>query len=98
MKRHKTEYKGVFYRIGERISEKGKEKIFYIVFKKNGKFFEEKVGRQYADDMTASKANRLRAERIDGRRKSRKEIREEVKAAKQERGRENDFVALMGRI
>jgi hypothetical protein len=87
MKRYKTEYKGVFYRIGEKISAKGKEKIFYIVFKKNGNVFEEKVGHQYADDMTASKASRIRAARIDGRRKSRKEIREEEKAAKRDVGK-----------
>ncbi|OPY88817.1 MAG: Tyrosine recombinase XerD [Smithella sp. PtaU1.Bin162] len=81
--RHKTEYKGVFYRIGERIGGNGEEKIFYIVFKKNGKVYEEKVGRQYADDMTPAKAGRVRAGRIEGRRKSRKEVREEIKAAKQ---------------
>jgi len=83
MQRFKTNYKGVFYRIGDRISSPGKEKIFYIVFKKNGKVFEEKVGRQFADDMTPSRASRFRAARIDGRCKSRKEIRDEVKAAKQ---------------
>ena len=81
--RHKTEYKGVFYRVGERIGGSGEEKIFYIVFKKNGKVCEEKVGRQYADDMTPAKASRMRAGRIEGRRKSRKEVREAVKAAKQ---------------
>jgi integrase len=82
MKRYKTEYKGVFFREGERIGGKGTEKIFYIVFKKDGKVFEEKVGRQYADDMTPSKASRIRADRIEGRRKSRKESREEAKTAK----------------
>ena len=82
MKRHKTEYKGVYYRIGDRLSKKGKEKIFYIVFKKNGKVYEEKVGRQYADEMTAAQANRKRSARIDGKLQSRKEIREQAKAAK----------------
>jgi integrase len=82
MKRHKTEYKGVFFREAERIGGKGTEKVFYIVFKKNGKVLEEKVGRQYADNMTAAKAARVRAERIEGRRKSRKEVREQIKAAK----------------
>ncbi|MGB5216880.1 MAG: site-specific integrase [Smithella sp.] len=83
MKRHKTEYKGVYYRISERLSKKGKEKIFYIVFKKNGKVYEEKVGRQYADEMTAAQANRKRSARIDGKLQSRKEIRAQAKAAKQ---------------
>ena len=82
MKRHKTEYKGVYFREAERIGGKGTEKVFYIVFKKNGKVFEEKVGRQYADNVTAAKAGRVRAERIEGRCKSRKEVREQIKAAK----------------
>ena len=82
MKRNKTEYPGIFYREADRIGGKGKEKVFYIVFKKNGKILEEKVGRQYADDMTAAKANGIRADRIEGRRKSKKEQREAIKAAK----------------
>ena len=87
MKRFKTEYPGVFYREADRVGGKGTEKIFYIIFKKEGKLCEEKVGRQYADDMTASKAARVRADRIEGRRESRKEIREAVKAAKDEEAR-----------
>lgn len=81
MKRFKTEYPGVFFREAVRIGGKGKEKIFYIVFKKNGKVHEEKVGRQYADDMTPARANIIRADRIEGRRMSRKEIREKDKSA-----------------
>ena len=55
MKRHSTKYPGIFYREADRIGRPGKEKVFYIVFKRNGKVFEEKVGRQYADDMTPAK-------------------------------------------
>lgn len=76
MKRNKTTYPGVFYREAERIGGRGLEKVYYIVFKKEGKVYEEKVGRQYADDMTPSKASRIRAERIEGKRLSRKEIRQ----------------------
>lgn len=76
MKRHKTSYPGVFYREAERIGGKGLERVYYIVFKKAGKVHEEKVGRQYADDMTPARAGRIRAERIEGKRQSRKEIRE----------------------
>jgi integrase len=76
MKRHKTNYPGVFYREAERIGGRGLEKVFYIVFKKHGKVIEEKVGRQYADDMTPARAAGIRAERIEGKRQSRKEIRE----------------------
>jgi integrase len=76
MKRHKTNYPGVFYREGERLGGPGKERIFYIVFKQDGKVHEEKVGRQFADDMTPARAARIRAERIEGKRLSRKEVRE----------------------
>jgi integrase len=82
MKRIKTEYRGVFFREAVRIGGKGAERVFYIVFKKAGKVCEEKVGRQYADDMTAAKAARIRADRIENRRESRKEKREAEKAAK----------------
>jgi len=81
MKRIKTEYPGVFYREAVRIGGKGTERVFYIVFKKAGKLYEEKAGRQYADDMTPAKAARVRADRIEGRRESRKGIREAAKAA-----------------
>jgi integrase len=83
MKRYKTEYPGVFYRQAQRIGSKGKEKIYYIVFKKEGIVHEEKVGRQFIDDMSPAKANRIRSSRIEGRRMSRKEIREKEKAADQ---------------
>ena len=76
MKRHKTTYPGVFYREAERIGGKGLERVYYIVFKKDGRVIEEKAGRQYADDMTPARAARIRAERIEGKRQSRKEIRE----------------------
>ena len=80
MKRVKTKHIGVYYRNVERIGGQGVEKCFYITFKKDGRMHEEKVGRQYANHMTEGKAARVRAERIEGRRKSRKEIREEAKA------------------
>lgn len=80
MKRFKTEYPGVFYRNADRIGGKGKEKVFYVVFKKNNKTHEEKAGRQYQDDMTAARAARIRASLIEGNRKSRPEIRAEEKA------------------
>jgi hypothetical protein len=76
MKRHKTDYPGVFYREAERIGGKGLERVYYIVFKLDGKVFEEKAGRQFKDNMTPARAARIRGERIEGRRQSRKEIRE----------------------
>jgi integrase len=82
--RHPTKYPGVFWREVDRIGGSGTEKMFYIRFKKGGQAFEEKVGRQYADNMNAAKAARVRADRIEGRRKSRKELRAEA-AAKDKR-------------
>lgn len=82
MKRYRTQYKGVYYRIGERIGGAGEERIYYIVFKKNGKVHEEKVGRAYADKMTATKAHLKRAARIENREKSRKQIRQDEQAKK----------------
>jgi integrase len=83
MKRCKTDYPGVFYREVKRIGGTGLEKVFYVVFKQNGKVYEEKVGRQYADDMTPARAARIRGERIEGKRQSRKEIRTRQEAQKQ---------------
>jgi len=83
MKRHKTNYPGVFYREAERLGGPGLERIYYIVFKKNGKVHEEKVGRQFVDDMTPARAARIRAERIEGKRLSRKEIRAQQEGLKQ---------------
>ncbi|MBC8179921.1 site-specific integrase [candidate division KSB1 bacterium] len=79
-KRHKTDYPGVFYREAKRIGGKGTEKIYYIVFKKEGKLFEEKAGRQHQNNMTPAKAATIRGERIEGKRMSRKEIKTEERA------------------
>ena len=84
MKRFRTKYPGVFYREAIRIGGNGTEQIFYIVFKKDGINHEEKVGRQYADDMTAARAARIRADRIEGRRMSRQEIRQKEKELDQQ--------------
>jgi hypothetical protein len=51
-KRIKTNYPGVYYREAARTGRKGLERVYYIVFKKDGKTIEKKAGRQYADDMT----------------------------------------------
>ena len=72
--RVKTKYPGVYYRDAKRIGGSGMEKVFYIVFKKDGRTIEEKVGRQFKDDMTAARASTIRGDRIEGKRKSRKEI------------------------
>lgn len=74
-KRIKTGYPGVYYREAARIGKPGVERVFYVTFKRAGKVIEEKVGRQYADRMTEAKANRIRSDLIEGRRRLRKEKR-----------------------
>jgi integrase len=82
--RIKTKYPGVYYREAKRLGGKGTEKVYYIVFKKNGKSHEEKVGRQFADDMTPARAAGIRADRVEGKRLSRKDIKELEEAQKRE--------------
>lgn len=77
-KREKTDYPGIYFRWVKRRGKKGDEKVYYIVFKKDGKVYEEKVGRQFVDGMTPAKAVRIRGERIEGKRKSRVEIKKEI--------------------
>jgi hypothetical protein len=43
IKREKTSYPGVFYRVAERKGKSGEERIYHIVFKQEGKVVEEKV-------------------------------------------------------
>ena len=81
--RIKTKYPGVYYREVQRITGPGTERVYYIVFKKVGKTHEEKVGRQYVDDMTPAKAALIRASRIEGKRKSKKELIQEKTAAEE---------------
>jgi integrase len=81
-KREKTKYPGVFFRSITRAASGGDEKAYYIVFKKDGKTVEEKVGCHYADNLTPAKVAGIRAERMEGRRQSRKEKREELQAVK----------------
>jgi integrase len=79
MNRQKTDYPGVYFRMARRLGGPGQEKVFYIVFKEDGKVIEEKVGRQYRDGMTPAKASLVRADRIEGRKPSPKQVRCEKK-------------------
>jgi len=81
-KRNKTSYHGVFFRESNRIGGPGIEKVFYVLYKKNGKLCEEKIGRQFADGMTAARASYARGELIEGKRLSRKQRREQKQALK----------------
>lgn len=81
--RKKTSYPGVFYRESRRIGGKGTEKIYYVVYKKEGKVYEEKVGREFANAMTPARAGRIRAELIEGRRLTRKEKQQQERDLKE---------------
>ena len=81
-KRIKTSYPGVYFRESQRIGGKGTERVYYIIFKKNGKTHEEKVGRQFVDDLTPARVAGIRSQRIEGKRPSHKEKREKEKALK----------------
>jgi len=74
-KRNKTKYPGVYFRLSRRLGGPGKEKVYYVVYKVEGRTMEEKVGRQYQGKMTPAKAANIRGQLIEGRRKSRREKR-----------------------
>lgn len=78
MKRIKTTYRGVYYIMGH--SSLGKpERVYYIRYRRDGREFEEKVGRQFQDSMTAEKAARIRVECMEGKRLPRRELKEQKK-------------------
>ncbi|SHL18784.1 Site-specific recombinase XerD [Desulfatibacillum alkenivorans DSM 16219] len=60
-------YAGVYFRMADRIGGKGQEKVYYVVYKKDGKVVEAKAGRQYSDNMTPAKAARFRSNLIEQR-------------------------------
>jgi integrase len=82
LKRMKTNYPGVFYIEGTSPATGKPEKIFYIRYRKAGKLIEEKAGRQFEDDMTPARASTLRSDRMQGKKPSRQEAREQQEAAK----------------
>jgi len=77
-KRFKTKYPGVYY--VDVVKSSGKEKVYYIFYRRNGTQIEEKAGCQYADDMTEAKAAGIRADRMRGRELSNNEKRASKKA------------------
>jgi len=83
--RHKTKYPGVYWIEGEaQGSPSGKkEKIFYILYRKEGKLVEEKAGRQFQDKMTAARASNQRAQKIKGLIPTNEERREAQKREKE---------------
>ncbi len=62
--RIKTKYPGVYYIIGNSITANKPERIYYILYRINGKLVEEKAGRQFQNNMTSAKAANLRSQKI----------------------------------
>ncbi len=83
IKRHKTKYPGVYFIQGSAIGTGKPERIYYIIYRKDGRLIEEKAGRQFQDDMTAAKAAQMRTKRIQKDELSNKEQRIVTKKEKQ---------------
>ncbi len=81
-KRHSTRYSGVYYTEGRSSEIRKTERIYYIIYRRNGKQVEKKIGRQIQDKMTPAKAAKIRAEIIQGSQPSRNELRERNTAEK----------------
>jgi integrase len=81
--RIKTKYAGVYFIEGQRTGYKDQtEKIYYVVYRRQGKKYEEKAGRQFRDDMTAARAAALRGAKIEGLRPSNTARRKKEKEEK----------------
>ena len=81
MRPQKTKYAGVTF-IEVLRPTGGTEKSYYVTYRENstGKLKNHCVGRQFRDDMTPARAAGIRAELIEGKQKTRKEIRAEEAA------------------
>ena len=74
-------YAGVFFVQVSRATGYGTEKIYYIRYRKQGRLIEEKVGGQFRDSMTPSKAAAIRGIRIEGREATNAEQRAALRQA-----------------
>jgi integrase len=81
-KRIATDYPGVFYREVVKSGIKGIDRVYYVVFKKNGKLIEAKAGSQLRDDMTPARASNYRGDLIRGKDETPVERRTREKAEK----------------
>ncbi len=80
--RFKTKYPGVYFIEGTATNGRP-ERVFYVVYRKNGKLIEEKAGRQYKDNMTPARAAGIRTRKIEGDSPTNEEQRESEAAAKE---------------
>jgi integrase len=80
--RFKTKYPGVYFIEGTGANGKP-ERIYYIVFRRNGKLIEEKAGRQFVDDMSPARAAGIRALKAQGDQPTNEERREAEREVKE---------------
>jgi len=73
-KRFKTQYPGVYFIEGKSLHSDRSDRIYNIRFRKDGKLVEEKAGRA-SQGMTAARASKLRAAKMDGKKPTNKERR-----------------------
>ena len=78
--RFKTKYPGVYF-IETTVPGGKPEKVYYIRYRRKGKMIEEKVGKQFQDDMTPARASGIRALRIQGDESTNREQREQERRA-----------------
>lgn len=84
LKRHATDYPGVFFIKGVVSGSTKPVPIYYIRYRKDNKLIEEKVGSKTLDDMTPARANNIRSDRIQGKSPTNKEHRKALKAQKEQ--------------
>ena len=86
-KRIKTQYPGVYYVESTAINSSKLDKIYYIIYRRDGKLIEEKAGRQSQDIMTPYKAATIRDNKIEDAKTSKDEHREVITKKSTQEGR-----------
>jgi integrase len=85
MKRGKTKYPGVYFRMQKKLGlNTAEEKVYYLIYRLGGrgtKLIEEPVGRE-SEGMTAAKASKIRSDRARRKEPTNKERRKAMEAAK----------------
>lgn len=76
-------YKGVYFIMSKDPAGKT-ERIYYIMYRKDGKLIDEKAGRASKDDMTPAKAASIRTNRMYGKAPSNQEKRQAIVDAEQQ--------------
>jgi len=86
-KRIKTQYPGVYYVESTAINSNKLDKIYYIIYRRDGKLIEEKAGRQSQNIMTPYKAATIRGNKIEDAKTRKDEHREVITKKSTQDGR-----------